>query len=144
MWFLSQKNKYKLATPGFPKLNKEGAQFSFVDIYHGSENKISDMEMTVELIQNIFQYLQANKHFFNTNANGLPSVKSIEQPILILSVTNILKPTHRVITMDEIDEDRFYLELVFNDRGKFNLRNDDCWVKIAVKWMQKLNIIHKF
>ena len=59
------------------------------------------------------------------NANGLPSVKSIEQLILILLVTNILKLAHRVVTVDEIDDDRFYLELVFNDRSEFNLRNDD-------------------
>ena len=58
------------------------------------------------------------------NANGLPSVKSIEQLIPMLLVTNILKLIHRVVTVVEIE---------FNNRGKFNLRNDDCWVRIEIK-----------
>lgn len=63
----------------------------------------------------------------------MPTLKSVEQLILVLLVTNILKIAHRVITVENIDTDKFYLELVFGAAGEFNLRNEDCWIKIGVK-----------
>ena len=55
--------------------------------------------MTFELIHKIRRYLEANMKFFKVNANGIPSVKSVEQLILILLVTSILKLTHQIVTV---------------------------------------------
>ena len=63
----------------------------------------------------------------------MPTLKSVEQLILVLLVDTILKITHRVLTVKNIDTDTFYLELVFGVAGEFNLRNEDCWIKIGVK-----------
>ena len=60
-------NKSSGASLGFPLLNKSGVQFSFADMYHGSENKIMDMEMTVELLQKIRRYPDANMSFFKSS-----------------------------------------------------------------------------
>ena len=118
---------------GFPLLNKAGVQFSFADMYHGTDNKIMDMEMNVILLQKIRRYPEANMKYFKSTAKTMPSLKSIEQLILILLVTNVLKITHRVVIVDEITIDKFYLELVFGDTGEFNLRHDNYWLKIGVK-----------
>ena len=92
-----------------------------------------DMEMNVDLLQKIRRYPDANMKYFKSTAKTMPSLKSVEQLILILLVTNVLKITHRVVIVDEIPIDKFYLELVFGDTGEFNLRNENCWVKIGVK-----------
>ena len=119
-------NKSSDGSVGFPLLNKVGVQFSFADMYHGSENKIIDMEMTVELLQKIRRYPDANTSFFKSSSKTMPTLKSVEQLILVLLVTNILKIAHRVITVDNINTDKFYLELVFGAAGEFNLQNEDC------------------
>ena len=88
--------------------------------------------MRVELLQKIRRYPDANLKYFKSKSKTIPSLKSVEQLILILLVTNILKITHRVITVEEVPIDKFYLELVFGDTGEFNLRKEDCWMKIRV------------
>ena len=50
---------------GFPLLNKAGVQFSFADMYYGTDNKIMDMEMNVDLLQKIQRYPDGNMKFSN-------------------------------------------------------------------------------
>lgn len=85
-----------------------------------------DLEMAVKVLQKIRRYLDASMKFFKSAAETMPSLKSVEQLILILLVTNILKITHRIVTVDEKDIDEIYLELVFDEMGEFNSRNEDC------------------
>ena len=102
-------------------------------MYHGTENKVMDMEMTVEVLQKIRQYPDANMKFVKSTAKTMTSFKSVEQLILVLLVTNILKITHRIVRVDKIDIDKLYLELVFSVTGEFSLRNKVCWIRIGIK-----------
>ena len=95
-------------------------------MYHGTDNEIMDMEMTVEVLQKIRRYPDASMKFFKSATKVMPSLKSVEQLILILLLTNILKITHGIEIDDGIHNEKFYLELVFGETGEFNLRNEDC------------------
>ena len=71
-------NKSSSVSFGFRLLNKAGVKFSFADMYHGTDNKIMDMEMTVEVLQKIQRYPNASMKFFKSAAKTMPSLKSFE------------------------------------------------------------------
>ena len=48
-------------------------------------------------------------------------------------ITSIPKILHRMVTVEEVDQNQFFLELVFNNIGEFNLMSEVCWSKIGIK-----------
>lgn len=69
---------------------------------------------------------------FGPTLKATPQLKSVEQLLLILLVTDILKISHRKVIVEEKEDSQFYLELVFNSSGEFNLMNEDCWNRIGI------------
>ena len=103
-------NKSNLASPSCPLLNRSGVQFSFTYMYHGTDNDIVYIEMTIELIQEIRRYPEAHMEFCKSTTKIISSLKSFDQLIIILLVTNILILTHPIVTVDEIDKDQYFLK----------------------------------
>ena len=99
-----QLSKSKDVSVIFPFLNKIDVRFAFTEIFHGSVNKIINMQMTVEPVQKIRNYPSANMTFFGLTSKATPQLKSVEKLLIILLVTDILKISHCKIIVEKMEE----------------------------------------